>query len=40
MSVEALGAYIGELEAEIERARQVIERKKSARSAADGVFRR
>jgi uncharacterized small protein (DUF1192 family) len=40
LSIAALGDYIAELQAEIDRARQVIERKKLARSAADGAFRR
>lgn len=40
LSVEALEDYIGELQAEIERVRQEIERKKSARSAAESVFRK
>jgi len=40
MSIEALGDYIAELEAEIARARETIGRKQSARSTADSVFRR
>ncbi len=40
MSLEALSDYIAGLEAEIERAREVIARKHTARSAADSVFRR
>ncbi len=40
MSIEALRAYVAELEAEIRRAKEVIAAKESARSAADGVFRR
>ena len=40
LSIEALGDYIAELEAEIARAREAIGRKQSARSAADSVFRR
>jgi len=40
LSVEALEDYIGELEAEIERVREEIKRKNSARSAAESVFRK
>lgn len=40
LSVEALGDYIAELEEEIARVREEIERKKSARSAAESVFRK
>jgi len=40
MSLEALRDYIADLEAEIGRAREVIARKHTARSAADSVFRR
>ena len=39
MSVEALEEYVGELEAEIVRARAVIEDKLSARASADSVFK-
>jgi len=40
LSIEALGDYIGELEAEIERVRTEITRKQSAQSAAESVFRK
>ena len=40
LSIEALGAYIAELEAEIDRARAVIAAKEKARSGADRFFRR
>jgi uncharacterized small protein (DUF1192 family) len=40
LSIEALEEFIGELESEIERARQEIARKKLARSAADSIFRK
>ena len=40
LSIEALEDYIAELQLEIDRARQEIERKKSARSAAESVFRK
>lgn len=39
MSIEALQEYIAEREAEIERARSMIEKKQAARSAASSVFR-
>lgn len=39
MSVEALQDYIGELEAEIARAKKAIEGKQSARNAAESVFK-
>lgn len=39
MSVAALEGYIGELEAEIDRVRAKIDAKKSARGAADSVFK-
>ncbi len=39
MSIEALGEYIGELQAEIERIRAEIAKKQSARGAAEAVFR-
>jgi uncharacterized small protein (DUF1192 family) len=40
LSIEALEEYIAELQLEIARARQEIERKSSARSAAESVFRK
>jgi uncharacterized small protein (DUF1192 family) len=40
LSVEALEEYIDELQAEIERVRTEIEQKKSARDAAESVFRK
>ena len=40
LSVEELGDYIVELEAEIVRARQAITAKKSVRSGADALFRK
>jgi uncharacterized small protein (DUF1192 family) len=40
MSLKALEEYIGELEAEIGRIREVIARKHSARSSAESVFRK
>ena len=40
MSIEALRAYIAELEAEIARTRAVIAAKEKARNGADGFFRR
>lgn len=40
MSVEELEAYIGELEAEIARVRQDIEKKTKHRSSAESLFRR
>lgn len=40
MSVEELEAYIGELETEIARVRQDIEKKTKHRSSADSLFRR
>ena len=40
LSIEALEEYIGELEAEIERVREEIKRKNSARSTAESVFRK
>ena len=39
MSIEALGDYIAELEAEIRRVRSKIDSKKSARGAAEGYFK-
>ena len=39
MSIEALMEYIEELRAEISRAEAMIERKNSARGAADDVFK-
>ncbi len=40
LSLGALEEYIGELEKEIERAREEIKRKSSARSDAESVFRK
>ena len=40
LSIEALEEYIGELEAEIERVREEIKRKNSAKSTAESVFRK
>lgn len=40
MSIEALHAYIAELEAEIERVRLSISAKEKARVGAESVFRR
>lgn len=40
MSVEELEAYIAELEAEIARVRQDIEKKTKHRSSAESLFRR
>lgn len=39
MSIEALGEYIAELEAEIARVREVIAAKEDARSGAETVFK-
>ncbi len=39
MSIEALGEYIADLEAEIERARGQIQEKEKARLGAESVFR-
>ena len=39
MSIEALNDYVGELEAEIERAKLMIAGKEKARSSADSVFK-
>ncbi len=39
MSIEALKAYIGELEAEIARTREAIALKEKARTGADAVFK-
>ncbi len=39
MSIEALTNYIGELEAEIERARATIKQKEAARDSAASVFK-
>ncbi len=39
LSIEALGDYIAELEAEIARAREAVAEKESARGAADSVFK-
>lgn len=40
MSIEALGEYIEELEAEIERARAAIKGKEAARVGAEAFFKR
>jgi len=40
MSIEALEEYIGEMEAEIERARAEIAAKRDHRSAAEDVFKK
>ena len=40
MSIEALGEYIDELEAEITRVREAIKGKKSALTAADQIFKK
>ncbi len=40
MSVEALGDYIAELEAEIARAQQAIAGKQAARTGAESVFKK
>lgn len=40
MSVEELGDYIAELEAEILRARDAIKAKQSVRAGADALFRK
>jgi len=39
LSIEALGEYIAELEAEIQRVRNAIEVKQAARGAADAFFK-
>jgi uncharacterized small protein (DUF1192 family) len=39
LSVEELGGYIAELEAEITRARQAIAAKQSVRAGADALFK-
>ncbi len=39
MSIEALGDYIAELEAEIARVQAKIEKKQQARGAAESVFK-
>ncbi len=39
MSIEALKAYIGDLEAEITRTREAIALKEKARTGADSVFK-
>lgn len=39
MSIEALGEYIQDLEAEIERTRRAIALKQEARSGAESVFK-
>ena len=40
MSIEALNAYIGDLEAEIERARAMIRQKQGVRGEAESLFKR
>ena len=40
MSVEALGNYIAELEAEVARARDAIAHKEAARAGAESVFKK
>ena len=40
MSIEELAGYIGELEAEIARARMAIEKKRGIRGGAEALFRR
>lgn len=40
LSIEALGEYIGELEAEIERVRGEIARKQAAQESAESFFRK
>jgi uncharacterized small protein (DUF1192 family) len=40
LSIEELGAYVAELEAEIARVRAQIQAKTSHRGAADSIFRR
>ena len=40
MSIEELQEYIGDLEAEIVRARETIEHKQAAKSSADGFFKK
>ena len=40
LSIEALEDYIGELQTEIERVREEIKRKNSAKSAAESIFRK
>jgi len=40
MSIEALGEYIAELEAEIARVRDAIKVKQSARDGAESVFKK
>ncbi|PIW27792.1 MAG: DUF1192 domain-containing protein [Rhodospirillales bacterium CG15_BIG_FIL_POST_REV_8_21_14_020_66_15] len=40
MSIEALNEYIGELEAEIARVREVIKAKEAARQSADSFFKK
>ena len=39
LSIEELGDYIGELEAEIARSREAIEAKTNQRGTADSIFR-
>ncbi len=40
LSIEALGEYIGELEAEIERVRGAIRHKEAARHGAEAFFKK
>jgi len=40
LSIEALEEYIGELNVEIQRVREEIKRKNTARSAAESIFRK
>ena len=40
MSIEALGEYISELEAEIDRAKQMIAKKEDARRGAETFFKK
>ncbi len=40
MSIEALGEYIGELEAEIARVREAVTAKQSAQAQADQFFKK
>ncbi|RAU22383.1 DUF1192 domain-containing protein [Paramagnetospirillum kuznetsovii] len=40
MSIEELGDYIGDLEAEIERVKQAISRKQAVKAGAEAFFKR
>ena len=40
MSIESLGEYIGELEAEIARVQKAIDEKEKARAGAESVFKK